>query len=69
VRSPVGDADLIRELVDGLVGRIRVTSPSPTNEPLTADQLTILPANEASWNDLQAIFGTSDYPGHCYCQA
>jgi hypothetical protein len=65
---PVGHADLIREPVDGLVGRIRETSPSPTNEPLAADQLTILPTNEASWNDLQAIFGTSDYPGHCYCQ-
>ncbi len=31
-------------------------------------QLTIFPANQASWADLQAIFGTADYPGRCYCQ-
>jgi hypothetical protein len=29
---------------------------------------TIVPANKASWADLQAIFGTTDYPGRCYCQ-
>jgi GNAT superfamily N-acetyltransferase len=32
------------------------------------DQLTIVPANEASWDDLLTIFGTADYPGRCYCQ-
>ena len=37
-------------------------------EPITADQLTIVPANEASWEDLQAVFGLADYPGRCYCQ-
>jgi GNAT superfamily N-acetyltransferase len=26
------------------------------------------PANKATWEDLQAIFGTADYPGRCYCQ-
>jgi GNAT superfamily N-acetyltransferase len=31
-------------------------------------QLTIVPANEASWDDLLAVFGTADYPGRCYCQ-
>jgi GNAT superfamily N-acetyltransferase len=31
------------------------------------DQPTIVPANEASWDDLTAIFGTSD-PGRCGCQ-
>lgn len=36
--------------------------------PTTADELTIVPANEASWADLRAVFGTSDYPGRCYCQ-
>lgn len=30
---------------------------------------TIVPANEASWDDLVAIFGTTDYPGRCQCQA
>jgi GNAT superfamily N-acetyltransferase len=37
-------------------------------KPITAAQLTIVPANRASWADLQAIFGVTDYPGRCYCQ-
>jgi GNAT superfamily N-acetyltransferase len=28
----------------------------------------IVPANNASWDDLVAIFGTTDYPGRCQCQ-
>jgi GNAT superfamily N-acetyltransferase len=36
--------------------------------PITAGDLTIVPANEASWADLQAIFGVTDYPGRCSCQ-
>ncbi|MQA01255.1 MAG: GNAT family N-acetyltransferase [Streptosporangiales bacterium] len=36
--------------------------------PVTAEQLRIVPANEASWADVQAIFGTTDYPGLCQCQ-
>src|SRR6266436_6112560 len=28
----------------------------------------MVPANEASWDDLAAIFGTTDYPGRCQCQ-
>ena len=39
-----------------------------TVRPVTAAQLTIVPANEASWADLQAIFGTAGYAGRCYCQ-
>src|SRR5439155_6098763 len=35
--------------------------------PIPAEQLTIVPANEASWDDLAAIFGTTD-PGQCQCQ-
>lgn len=38
-------------------------------EPIAAGQLTIVPANQASWADLQAVFGTADYPGRCYCQS
>jgi GNAT superfamily N-acetyltransferase len=34
---------------------------------IVAEQLSIVPANEASWDDLVAIFGTS-YPGRCRCQ-
>ena len=30
--------------------------------------LTIVPANEASWDDLIAIFGTADYSGRCHCE-
>jgi GNAT superfamily N-acetyltransferase len=36
--------------------------------PITAERLTILPASEASWDDLTAIFGTADYPSRCLCQ-
>ena len=36
--------------------------------PIPADQLMIVPANEASCDDLTAIFGTTDYPGRCQCQ-
>jgi len=33
-----------------------------------AEQLTIVAANEASWDDLTAIFGKADYPSRCLCQ-
>jgi GNAT superfamily N-acetyltransferase len=33
------------------------------------EQLTVKPANQATWDDIQAVFGTADYPGRCYCQA
>jgi GNAT superfamily N-acetyltransferase len=36
--------------------------------PVSAERLTIVPANEASWDDLVAIFGTADYAGRCHCQ-
>ncbi|WP_369263351.1 N-acetyltransferase family protein [Streptomyces sp. R35] len=36
--------------------------------PIAPDRLTIVPADEASWDDLRAIFGTTDYPGKCQCQ-
>jgi len=36
--------------------------------PITDDQLRIVPANEASWDDLIAVFGTADYSGRCHCQ-
>ncbi|MGH3306000.1 MAG: GNAT family N-acetyltransferase [Streptosporangiaceae bacterium] len=35
---------------------------------ITAGELTVVPANEASWADLQAIFGTAGYIGSCSCQ-
>jgi GNAT superfamily N-acetyltransferase len=46
-----------------------MTSPgTATRDPITPAQLSIIPANQASWADLQAVFGTADYPGMCYCQ-
>ena len=35
--------------------------------PISPEDLTIVPANQASWADLSAIFGTVD-PGRCNCQ-
>lgn len=37
-------------------------------EPVTPEQVRIVPANEARWEDLAAIFGTTGYPGRCQCQ-
>ena len=30
--------------------------------------ITVVPANEASWEDLEAVFGTSGDPSRCWCQ-
>lgn len=30
--------------------------------------ITIVPANEASWEDLRAIFGNRGYAAYCHCQ-
>ena len=32
------------------------------------DGLTIVPANEATWDDIQAVFGTRGDPPRCQCQ-
>ncbi|MGW3413078.1 N-acetyltransferase family protein [Streptomyces sp. NPDC000888] len=40
---------------------------SHTSQPVTPDELTIIPANKASWDDLRAVFGTTD-AGKCNCQ-
>jgi GNAT superfamily N-acetyltransferase len=39
-----------------------------TGEPIQAEQVRVVPANQASWGDLVAIFGTADYPARCQCQ-
>ncbi|WP_246567649.1 GNAT family N-acetyltransferase [Polymorphospora rubra] len=36
-------------------------------DPVPADRFAVVPANEASWDDLVAIFGTAD-AGRCQCQ-
>jgi GNAT superfamily N-acetyltransferase len=33
-----------------------------------AEELTIVPANEASWEDIQAVFGTRGDAASCQCQ-
>ena len=32
------------------------------------DAISIVPANEASWEDVRAIFGVRGYPAYCQCQ-
>lgn len=36
--------------------------------PVGADELRIVPANEATWPDLQAVFGVRGAPAACWCQ-
>jgi GNAT superfamily N-acetyltransferase len=36
--------------------------------PIPIDEVTIVPANEASWDDLRAIFGNRGYAAYCQCQ-
>ena len=31
-------------------------------------EIAVVPANEASWEDLQAVFGTRGDPSRCFCQ-
>jgi GNAT superfamily N-acetyltransferase len=35
---------------------------------MTDSAITIVPANQASWEDLQAVLGTSGDPSRCQCQ-
>lgn len=35
---------------------------------VSSDQLTIVPANEATWADLEALFGSRGDPARCWCQ-
>jgi GNAT superfamily N-acetyltransferase len=36
--------------------------------PVRAEQVRVVPANQATWTDLVAVFGTADYPARCQCQ-
>jgi GNAT superfamily N-acetyltransferase len=53
---------------------MQVTVPAMTDDnplakgPVLAEDLTVVPANEASWADVKAIFGAADYPARCLCQ-
>jgi GNAT superfamily N-acetyltransferase len=35
----------------------------------TRPEITVVPANEASWEDLQAVLGTRGDPSRCQCQS
>ena len=45
-----------------------MTTAGKARAPLAPARLTIVPADEASWDDLVAVFGTADYPARCQCQ-
>ena len=79
VRKPegldAGDAVDIRLRFDALprqqkapAKRVRVPRPTGSREPVTAEQLTIVPANQAAWEDLQAVFGPTGDTARCWCQ-
>jgi GNAT superfamily N-acetyltransferase len=36
--------------------------------PIQPEQVKVVPANEATWDDLVAVFGTRDYAARCLCQ-
>ncbi|MER6954893.1 MULTISPECIES: GNAT family N-acetyltransferase [unclassified Streptomyces] len=38
------------------------------SDAVRPDELDVVPADEASWDDIRAVFGTTDYPGRCQCQ-
>jgi GNAT superfamily N-acetyltransferase len=40
----------------------------PQVGPDTPTPVTVVPANEASWEDLRAIFGDRGYAAYCQCQ-
>jgi GNAT superfamily N-acetyltransferase len=37
-------------------------------ESTTTAGLTVIPANEATWDDIQAVFGARGDPARCWCQ-
>lgn len=42
--------------------------PAGSREPVAAEQLTIVPANQAAWADLRAVFGATGDTARCWCQ-
>src|SRR6187431_292274 len=50
-----------------VVGRVP-PEPSERRRYGVAMNLDVLPANESSWEDLQAVFGTRGDPSRCWCQ-
>jgi GNAT superfamily N-acetyltransferase len=48
--------------------QVPVPRPKGSREPIAAEQLTIVPANQATWEDLRAVFGTTGDTARCSCQ-
>lgn len=48
--------------------RTRPVATGKHAEPISPDQLRIVPANEATWDDLQTLFGSRGDPSRCWCQ-
>lgn len=80
VRKPLelADGDVVT-LRLAVVDRPRPAKPKPAQEPrrpitarrrtpIGADELRIVPANEATWEDLQAVFGDRGATAACWCQ-
>jgi GNAT superfamily N-acetyltransferase len=38
------------------------------SNPIAEKDVRIVPANQASWDDLRDVFGVTDYPSRCQCQ-
>ena len=55
------------EAFDGLVADDRPCDDDPVEAPIPGQRVKIVGANRASWDDLVAIFGTTD-AGQCQCQ-
>lgn len=36
--------------------------------PIPAERVRVVPANEAAWGEILAVFGTADYAARCHCQ-
>ena len=80
VRKPhgldAGDMVDVRLMLDALPERAKrpapprtpVPRPSGSREPIAAEQLTIVPANQATAEDLEAVFGTTGDTARCSCQ-
>jgi GNAT superfamily N-acetyltransferase len=76
VRKPegldAGEAVEVRLTFDAVPQVVKRRESAPrvrgSREPVRADQLTIVPASEATWADLQAIFGATGDTSRCWCQ-
>jgi len=55
--------------VDDSEDPVEATTHGPPGSPKAGrDQLAIVPANEATWADLEVLFGSRGDPARCWCQ-